>query len=53
MGGEKKIIGDANQVDEERDRKASIFLLRTSRFDSISTRWGYDRSIHGLFICLS
>ena len=26
MGGEKKTNGDANQVDKERNRRASIFL---------------------------
>ena len=46
MGGEKKINGDANQVDEERNRRASIFLLinplkiNTSRFDYLATRRG-------------
>ena len=46
MEGEKKTNGDANQVDEERDRRASIFLpinplkINTSLFDSIATRWG-------------
>ena len=42
MGGEKKLNGDANQVDRERNRRASIFLpikplkmakINTSRFD--------------------
>ena len=47
MGGEKKI-------DEERDRRASIFFpinplkVNTLRFDSIATRWRYDISIPGL-----
>ena len=50
MGEEKKINGDANQVDEERNRRASIFLpinplkINTSRFDYIAMRWGYDIS---------
>ena len=42
MGGEKKIKGDVNQLDDERNRRASIFLpinslkmakINTSRFD--------------------
>ena len=46
MGGEKKFNGDANQVDEERNRRASILLpinslkINTFRFDFIATRWG-------------
>ena len=46
MGGEKKTNGDANQVDEERNRRASIFLpinslkINTSLFDHIATHWG-------------
>ena len=46
MGGEKKINGDANQVDEERNRRAGIFLpinplkISKSQFGSIATRWG-------------
>ena len=46
VGGEKKIYEDVNQVDEERNRRASIFLpinplkIKTSRFGSIATRWG-------------
>ena len=46
MGGEKKINRDANQVDEERNRRASIFLpinslkINKFRFDYIATRWG-------------
>ena len=46
MGGEKKTNEDANQVDEEHNRRASIFLpinplrIHTSRFDSIATRGG-------------
>ena len=46
MGGKKKINGDANQVDEERSRRASMFLpinplkSNTSRFGSIAMRWG-------------
>ena len=45
MGGEKKTNGDANQVDEEHNRRASIFLPmnplnNTSRFGSIATCWG-------------
>ena len=45
MGGEKKTNGDANRVDEERNRSASIFLpinplkINTFRFGSIATRW--------------
>ena len=45
-GVEKKTNGDANQVDEEYNRRASIFLpinplkIDTPRFDSIVTRWG-------------
>ena len=44
--GEKKTDGDANQVDEERNRGASTFLfinplkINTSRFDCIASRWG-------------
>ena len=54
MGGEKKTNGDTNQVDEERNRRASIFLpinpfkINTSGFGCIATRWGYDRYIPGL-----
>ena len=46
MGGEKNINGDANQVDEEHNRRASIFLsinalkINTSRFDYIATLRG-------------
>ena len=46
MGGKKKTNGDANQVDEVDNRRASVFLpfiplkINTSRFDSIATRWG-------------
>ena len=47
MGGEKKTNGCANHVDEEHNRRASIFLpvnpleINTSRFDSLATRrWG-------------
>ena len=46
MGGEKEINGDPNQVDEERNRRASIVLpinplkISTSQFGSIATRWG-------------
>ena len=45
MGEDKKVNGDANQVDEERNRRASIFLpinslkISTSRYGSIATRW--------------
>ena len=48
MGGEKKINGDAHQVDDERNRRANIFLpinplkmakINTSRFD-VSKRLG-------------
>ena len=44
-GGEKKTSGYVNQVDEEHNRRASIFLpinllkINTSRFDSLATRW--------------
>ena len=54
MGGKKKINGDADQVDRDHNRRASIFLLinplkiNTSRFDSIVKRGGQDRSIPGL-----
>ena len=50
MGGEKRKNGDANQVDEEHNRRVSIFLLinllkiSTPRSDSLATRWGKDRS---------
>ena len=50
MRGEKKINGDANQVDEEHSRRVSIFLpinplkINASRFDSLTTRWEKDRS---------
>ena len=43
-GEEKTTNGDANQVDEERNRRASIFLpinllkISTSRFGFIATR---------------
>ena len=46
MGGEKKINRDADQVDEERNRRASIFLpinplkINTSRFTVLSQRVG-------------
>ena len=46
MRGEKKTNGDAKQVDEERNRRASIFLpisslkINTTRFNFIATRWG-------------
>ena len=46
MGGEKKTNGDANQVDEEHNRRASIFLpwkINTSWFDSLATRWGKEK----------
>ena len=52
MGGEKKTNGDANQVDEERNRRTSIFLpmnllkINTSRFD-VSQRVG-DRNIYSI-----
>ena len=54
MGRKKKTNGNANLVDEDHNRRASIFLLinplkiKTSRFDSIVKRWGQDRSIPGL-----
>ena len=54
MGGEKKTNGDANQVDEEHNRRASILLpinpfkINTSRFDYFATRWLWDRSIPDL-----
>ena len=46
MGGEKKTNGDANQVDEERNRRARISLpinplkINTSWFGCVATRWG-------------
>ena len=46
MEGEKKTNGQANKVDEERNRRASISLpinplkINTSRFGSITTHWG-------------
>ena len=46
MGREKKTTGDANHVDEEHNRRASILLpinlvkISTSRFDSLATGWG-------------
>ena len=46
--GEKKTNRDVNQVDEEHNRRASIFLpinrlkINTSRFDSLATRRGED-----------
>ena len=46
IGGEKKSNGYANQVDEERNRRASLFLpinclkINRSRFDSLATGWG-------------
>ena len=51
MGKEKKTNGDANQVDDERNRRASIFLpinslkmakINTTRFGYFATRWGQD-----------
>ena len=49
MGGEKNTNGDANHVDEEHNRRASIFLpinplkIDTSRFDYyVATRRGWD-----------
>ena len=48
MAGEKKTNGDVNQVDEERNRSASIFLpinpskINTSRFDCVAKRWKWD-----------
>ena len=60
MEREEKADGDANQVDEEHNnRRASIFLpinplrINTSRFGSIATRWGWNRSIPGLVTCFS
>ena len=47
MRGKKKTNEDANQVDGEHNRRASIFLpitplkINTSRFDTIATRWEY------------
>ena len=44
VGGEKKTNGDANQVDGEHNRRATMFLpisplkINTSRFDSLATR---------------
>ena len=44
MGREKKTNGDANQVVEEHNRRASIFLptnpLKITRFGSFATCWG-------------
>ena len=47
MGGERRTNGDANQVDEEHNWRASIFLpinplkISTTRFDFLATRcWG-------------
>ena len=46
VGGEKKTNGYANQVDQEHNQRASIFLPinplknNTSRFDYLATRWG-------------
>ena len=46
IGVEKKTNRDANRVDEERNRRASIFLpvnslkTSTSRFHSIAMHWG-------------
>ena len=56
MGGEKKTNGDADQVDEEHNRRASIFLpinplkIITSWFDYIATRWGLSTS-EGYIAC--
>ena len=54
MEEENKTNGDAIQVGNEHNRRASIFLpikplkINTSWFDSTATRWGWDRSILGL-----
>ena len=46
MGGEKRINGYVNQVDEEHHQRATIFLpinpleTSTSQLDSLATRWG-------------
>ena len=46
MGEAKRTNGDANHVDVEHNRRASIFLpinplkINTSRFDSLATGWG-------------
>ena len=46
MGEDKETNGDANEVDKEHNRRASIFLpikllkINTSRFDSLTARRG-------------
>ena len=46
VGGEKKTHGDANKVNEEQNRRASIFLpinflkINTSWFGSLAMGWG-------------
>ena len=41
IGGEKKINGDANQVDPEgKHLLAHQMKINTCRFGSIATRWG-------------
>ena len=58
-GGEKKTNGDANHIDGEYNRRASIFLpinllkTSTSWFDSLATRRGKDRSKLSLVTCFS
>ena len=55
MGREKKINGDAIQVNEERNRRASIFSsinplnINTSQFDAIATRWEYVSLVVSLY----
>ena len=55
IGREKKINGDAIQVNEERNRRASIFSsinplnINTSQFDAIATRWEYVSLVVSLY----
>ena len=49
MGGERKTNGNANQADQEHNRRASIFLpinplkINTFQFDSLAARSRKDR----------
>ena len=60
MGGEKKTNEYANQVDEEYNQRASIFLpinplkINTSRFDSLATGRQGDIGLYPvwLLVCL-